>query len=156
MTVRYHKNEHDYRDYDPLEFLALLSSHIPARWEQTIRFYGEYSARTRGKRRAEQQRTQAAATLTLGEPEDKPEDKPAPSRNWASLIKRVYEVDPLVCARCGSPMRIVAFITDHAEALRLCRNQGIPDYRAPPPLTTPSQLRAAAAELTYEPMPDVP
>jgi hypothetical protein len=34
----------------------------------------------------------------------------AAKRAWARLIKQVYEVDPLVCARCGGPMRIIAFI----------------------------------------------
>jgi hypothetical protein len=29
---------------------------------------------------------------------------------WARLIKQVYEVDPLVCPRCGGAMRILAFI----------------------------------------------
>ena len=40
-------------------------------------------------------------------------DEAAPSaakRAWARLIKQVYEVDPLVYARCGGPMRIIAFI----------------------------------------------
>jgi hypothetical protein len=27
------------------------------------------------------------------------------------LIRRVYEVDPLVCPRCGAEMRIIGFIT---------------------------------------------
>ena len=31
---------------------------------------------------------------------------------WAILIAQVYEVDPLTCIRCGSPMRILAVITD--------------------------------------------
>jgi len=26
------------------------------------------------------------------------------------LIKRVYEVDPLVCAKCGGQMKIISFI----------------------------------------------
>ncbi len=29
---------------------------------------------------------------------------------WAMLIKRVYEVDPLVCAKCGGTMKIISFI----------------------------------------------
>ena len=29
---------------------------------------------------------------------------------WAMLIKRVYEVDPLVCPKCGSIMKIISFI----------------------------------------------
>jgi len=32
------------------------------------------------------------------------------TKTWAMLIKRVYEVDPLSCPRCGSEMAIVAFI----------------------------------------------
>ena len=31
-------------------------------------------------------------------------------RAWARLIKQVYEVDPLVCPRGRSPMRILAVI----------------------------------------------
>ncbi len=34
----------------------------------------------------------------------------AAKRAWARLIKQVYEVDPLVCPRCGGAMRIFAFI----------------------------------------------
>jgi hypothetical protein len=30
------------------------------------------------------------------------------------LIKRIYEVDPLVCPSCGSEMKVIAFIIDHA------------------------------------------
>jgi hypothetical protein len=29
------------------------------------------------------------------------------------LIKRIYEVDPLVCPSCGSEMKVIAFITEH-------------------------------------------
>ncbi len=29
---------------------------------------------------------------------------------WAALIKRVYEVDPLKCKKCGAQMKIIAFI----------------------------------------------
>ena len=33
-------------------------------------------------------------------------------RSWAQLIKRIYEVDPLVCPRCQGEMCIIAFIVD--------------------------------------------
>jgi hypothetical protein len=35
-------------------------------------------------------------------------------RRWAELIRRVYEVDPLVCPRCGGEMRVIGFITQPA------------------------------------------
>ena len=34
-------------------------------------------------------------------------------RSWAQLIKRIYEVDPLVCPSCGGEMKVIAFITEH-------------------------------------------
>ncbi len=40
-------------------------------------------------------------------------DARALRRSWAQLIKRVYEVDPLVCPSCGSEMKVIAFITEH-------------------------------------------
>jgi len=43
---------------------------------------------------------------------------PAPSaqqarKRWAALIKQVYEVDPLVCPKCGGQMKIISFIERH-------------------------------------------
>ena len=29
---------------------------------------------------------------------------------WAALVQRVYEVDPLLCPRCGGVMRVISFI----------------------------------------------
>jgi hypothetical protein len=34
---------------------------------------------------------------------------------WARLITKVYEVDPMVCYRCGSQMRVIAIIGDNYE-----------------------------------------
>ena len=33
-------------------------------------------------------------------------------RRWAELLRRILEVEPLPCPRCGETMRIVAFITE--------------------------------------------
>ncbi len=37
-------------------------------------------------------------------------------QGWTELIKKVYEADPLLCARCGGTMRIIAFI-DQGEVI---------------------------------------
>ena len=34
------------------------------------------------------------------------------ARCWALLLARIYECLPLLCPRCGEPMRIIAFILD--------------------------------------------
>lgn len=43
-------------------------------------------------------------------------------RRWAEMIKRVFEVDPLVCPRCHGEMRIVAFIIDPTVIDRILRH----------------------------------
>ncbi len=97
--------------FDPLELLARAIMHIPEPRQHATRFYGEYSSVVRAKRRGD------AAELQ-GAPKDggdlhSPEERRRMRRSWAKLIKRVYEVDPLVCPECGTQMRIIAFILDH-------------------------------------------
>jgi hypothetical protein len=62
-----------------------------------------YSNRARGQRR------KAEAELE-GHPSDNavptPPQRAALRRRWANLIRRVYEVDPLVCPRSGAEMRV--------------------------------------------------
>jgi hypothetical protein len=41
---------------------------------------------------------------------------------WAKLIAQVYEVDPLTSSRCGSPMRILAVITQPEEVRKILRH----------------------------------
>ena len=43
-------------------------------------------------------------------PGNEPAEPTRCSQTWAMLIKRVYEVDPLKCARCGGEMKVIAFI----------------------------------------------
>jgi hypothetical protein len=82
--------------FDPLEFLAEITQHIPETGMQTVRYYGWYSNKMRGQRAAESQKA--------GEPVDIDADQtPAPSQSrmrWAALMKRVFEVDPLECPEC--------------------------------------------------------
>ena len=33
-------------------------------------------------------------------------------KNWARLIQKIYNVDPLLCPKCSGAMRIIAFIED--------------------------------------------
>jgi hypothetical protein len=57
---------------------------------------------------------------------------------WARLIAKVYEVNPLRCTRCGSPMRILAVITDAAEVRKILRH--LIKIGKPPPGLDPDSL----------------
>jgi len=45
--------------------------------------------------------------------------KPVPSKGWAAMIRKVYEVDPMLCSKCGGLMKVVAFITDYQAIDRI-------------------------------------
>ena len=48
------------------------------------------------------------------------------SQEWATLIARIYEVDPLICSACGGRVKIVGFVTHRAEILRILCGVGWP------------------------------
>ncbi len=52
---------------------------------------------------------------------------------WARLIAKIYEVDPLVCPKCGSEMKILAFIMDTCEIKKILKHL-IKTNKAPPGL----------------------
>jgi transposase len=45
--------------------------------------------------------------------------QPLPSKGWAEMIRKVYEVDPLLCPQCGGQMKVIAFLTDYAVIDRI-------------------------------------
>jgi hypothetical protein len=65
------------------------------------------------------------------------------SKSWARLIKKIYEVDPLTCPKCGSSMRIIAFIEDYKVIKKILDWLGIDEFKRdrPPP------KRLAASDL---------
>ena len=94
---------------DPLDFLATVTQHIPDPGEHLIRHYGFYSNKSRGLRTQGQAQ---AAPAAAPNPASAPSAKQA-RKGWASLIKQVYEVDRLLCPRCGAEMKVIAFIEQH-------------------------------------------
>ena len=51
---------------------------------------------------------------------------------WAKLIRRVYEVDPLLCPFCGAEMKILAFILDFGAAKAIRRSLELPPQEPEP------------------------
>ena len=91
-----------------LELIARVTSHIPDKGQIMVRYYGLYANAHRGKVR---KATRVPVALEMLE-EELPR---VPSKGWAALapkrriglrsaemIRKVYEVDPMICPRCGS------------------------------------------------------
>ena len=137
----------NYEIFDPLDFLAEVTQHIPDKGAHQIHYYGWYS----NKMRAMQRPLKATAT--------EPSDPDTPFRRkcrltWAALIKAIYEVDPLTCPKCGGKMKIVSFITEAAvvqKILRHCRlwKEPLPIPIRPPPPGTPPPFREPEPVLDY-------
>jgi hypothetical protein len=62
--------------------------------------------------------------------------------DWASLLKRVYNEDVLLCPRCGhSPMRVIAAIDEAPLVEKILAHLGLPTERPPiSPARSPPQL----------------
>ncbi len=99
--------------WDVLEFLARVVDHIPEPSQQMVRYWGFYSNAARGKRR---KAAQAGYTAQTPPRRDDDEFTRRSRLSWAKLIRRVYEVDPLLCPFCGAEMKVLAFIVDFATA----------------------------------------
>ncbi len=126
---------------DYLEFIARVTSHIPDKGQVTVRYYGLYSNAHRGNMR------KAAA-----DPSHPPiiEDEPlyVPSKGWAEMIRKVYEVDPLLCPSCGGQMRVISFIEEPKVIDKIiCHLKlSFEAERPPPPHFVQQELLMAAEE----------
>lgn len=120
---------------DPLDFLAEFTQHIPPKAAHLIRYYGHYSNKARGMRK----KAAAEQAEQGGKPSDGDDTSARTSarcsRTWAMLIKRVYEVDPMVCPKCGSWLQVVAFIEAHQDEVieKILRHRGMWRELAPRP-----------------------
>ena len=58
------------------------------------------------------------------------------AQNWARLIQKIYEVDPLVCPQCQGNMRVIAFIEDATLIQVILKHLGLWETKNhdPPPL----------------------
>jgi len=62
----------------------------------------------------------------------------ARKRAWARLLAKVYEVDPMVCPKCGRDMKVIAVIEDPDELRRILRH--LVKIGRPPPGFRPDRL----------------
>ena len=118
--------------YDPIQFIGLATQHIPIQKVRLIRYFGLYSSKSRGKwhtlehvaRHApdgwkeqnglERQEEDTEIDENFNEIDISNKKSKA---SWARLIAKVYEVAPLICAKCRSKMRVIAIITNEYEVI---------------------------------------
>jgi len=113
------KDGKDEKVFASLEWLAAMVSHVPNKGEQTVRYYGYYSNVSRGK---QQKENQDGLIPCIFEPEENLKEY---RKNWARLIQKIYEVNPLICPKCQGQMRIISFIEDQEVIKKILKYLGL-------------------------------
>ena len=81
------------RIFAALEWLAAMCSHVPDKGGQMVRYYGYYSNVSRGKRQMNLEDDSIPCII------ESDGNSKACRKNWARLIQKIYETDPLVCPK---------------------------------------------------------
>ncbi len=119
------------KTFNALDWLAQLVTHIPNRGEQMVRYYGYYSNKSRGLRKKAGTDDEVPALI------DSDISRKAFRKNWARLIQKIYNVDPLLCPKCLGSMRIIAFIEDQQIVKKILQHLDLWHVkRKPPPRAT--------------------
>jgi hypothetical protein len=125
-------------------FIARVTSHIPDKGQVMVRYFGLYANAHRGKVK---KASQSPTALRIVEEEL----RRLPSKGWAAMIRKVYEVDPMICSKCGGRMKVVAFITEVAVVDRIMEHLKLTFVAAkPPPSHVFEQVALMAAEESGE------
>lgn len=145
---QYHPGfKRNFQIYSPTDFIAAVTAHIPNRYQKYTNYYGRYSSRTRGRIRKEHQQEKTARVTDTVEPD---QEQKKFRRNWAILIQKVYEIDPLICPKCQGKMRVISVIEEDAVIEKILRHRGewADNTRAPP------TIDYAGDEIISEPFDD--
>jgi hypothetical protein len=115
------------KTFDALDWLAQLVIHIPNKGEQMVRYYGFYSNKSRGLRKKAGTDNLAPALI------DSDISRKAFRKNWARLIQKVYNIDPLLCPKCSGSMKIISFIDDSEIIIKILKHLDLWEVRQRPP-----------------------
>ncbi len=120
-----------------------------------VRYYGWYSNRARGDRARHKAETGAPDTTDVDVIDVSEYHPPRiPSKKWRELIKKVWEVDPLICSHCGAEMKLIALLDDPVVVERILRHLKLWPEQAEP-ACMPGRSLSAKAGLSRAP-PTIP
>ena len=124
--------------FDALEWLAAMCSDVPNKGEQMVRYYGSYSNVSRGKPKMLEEDELIPSVLESDNSSKKRR------KNWARLIQKIYEVDPLTCPKCSGAMKVISVIEDEEIVKKILKHLGL-SMGGETPAPAPKRQNAAPA-----------
>jgi len=120
-------------------FIARVTSYIPDKGQVMVRYYGLYANAYRGKVK---KASLSPSVFRIVEEEL----RRLPSKGWAAMIRKVYEVDPILCPKCGGQMKVIVFLMDFSVVNRIIGHLKLTFVaeRPPPPQVASQELLMAA------------
>ena len=79
-------------------------------------------------------------------------------KRWAALIRKIYEVEPLICLKCGATMKIVSVIEDDIAIHKILSHFGLlrsPSRSPPPVVTTLWEKESTCSSYTSDYIPEI-
>ncbi len=151
VIYRSRRNWHTKRNFEVFkatDFLGAAIEHIPPKGQQTIRYYGLYSNKSRGLARPTASLVQPPSEKTPEKSQPEIPLIPAPPKTtaramrplWRDLILSVWGADPLKCPSCQGIMKRVETIVRLGEVEFFLRLLGLWEglVSLPPPPAPPS------------------
>jgi hypothetical protein len=135
----------------PHQFMQRLVALVPAPRANLVRYHGVFAANSKWRKQIVPHRPVEQLELVdleTGEPKPPQQLDAGKSRaatsvrpdnyDWATLLRRVFEVDVTVCVDCGGPTKIISTITQPDVIEKILKHLGLPtkpprfEARGPP------------------------
>jgi len=111
---------------DPIEFLDKIAAFIPPPRRHRHHYHGVFAPNAPIRPLIVKTAVQTAQFLGASELQHTANEVTKVSLNWAKLIGRIYEINPLLCTSCGEEMKIRTIVTDKSKIWRILKGIGWP------------------------------
>lgn len=121
LTYRFPKPTHTGQtstNIEPLDFLEKISKFIPYPRRHRRRYHGVFAPNSPLRQKVAANAKKRPLSSIPPHQQEAATKTEKVSLNWAKLIARIYEVNPLIC-QCGKEIKITAFVTHSAEIRRI-------------------------------------
>jgi Putative transposase len=110
---------------DPLEFIDRIAAFIPSPRRHRHHYHGIFAPNAPLRSVIATAAIQTPKMLVPPELQQTANQVTKASLNWAKLIARIYEVNPLLCV-CGKELKIIAIVTNQIKIRQILMGIGWP------------------------------